>query len=50
MGAYHGVWGFNTFSKLKPVFLQSRFAGTKLFHPPYGKTFERLLGLLKQIA
>ncbi|OWQ93723.1 coniferyl aldehyde dehydrogenase [Roseateles aquatilis] len=50
MGAYHGVWGFNTFSKLKPVFLQSRFAGTKLFHPPYGKTFDRLLGLLKRIA
>ncbi|UXH77294.1 coniferyl aldehyde dehydrogenase [Roseateles amylovorans] len=50
MGAYHGVWGFNTFSKLKPVFLQSRFAGTKLFYPPYGKTFDRLLGLLKKIA
>ena len=50
MGAYHGVWGFNTFSKLKPVFLQARFAGTKLFHPPYGKTFERLLGLLKKIT
>ncbi|WP_423594304.1 coniferyl aldehyde dehydrogenase [Roseateles sp. MS654] len=50
MGAYHGVWGFNTFSKLKPVFLQSRLAGTALFHPPYGKTFERLLGLLKKIA
>ncbi|WP_416761188.1 coniferyl aldehyde dehydrogenase [Roseateles sp. So40a] len=50
MGAYHGVWGFNTFSKLKPVFLQARFAGTKLFYPPYGKTFDRLLGLLKKIA
>lgn len=50
MGAYHGVWGFNTFSKLKPVFIQARFAGTKLFHPPYGKTFDRLLGLLKKIS
>ena len=50
MGAYHGAWGFNTFSKLKPVFLQSRLAGTALFHPPYGRTFERLLGLLKKIA
>ena len=50
MGAYHGVWGFNTFSKLKPVFLQARFAGTRLFHPPYGRTFDRLLGLLKKIA
>ena len=26
------------------------FAGTRLFHPPYGRTFDRLLGLLKKIA
>ena len=50
MGAYHGEWGFRTFSKEKPLFIQSRFAGTKLFQPPYGKTFERLLGLLKKVA
>ncbi|MDM4766268.1 coniferyl aldehyde dehydrogenase [Pelomonas sp. SE-A7] len=50
MGSYHGEWGFRTFSKEKPIFLQSRFAGTKLFQPPYGATFERLLGLLKRIA
>lgn len=50
MGAYHGVWGFNTFSKLKPVFHQSRLAGTWMFYPPYGGRFERLLALLKRIA
>jgi len=50
MGSYHGEWGFRTFSKHKPVFNQPRFAGTKLFYPPYGKTFERLLGLLRKIA
>lgn len=49
MGAYHGEWGFRTFSKEKPLFIQSRFAGTKLFQPPYGNTFERLLGLLKKL-
>ena len=49
-GAYHGVWGFHTFSHLKPVFSQPRWAGTRLFYPPYGATFERLLGLLKKIA
>jgi coniferyl-aldehyde dehydrogenase len=48
-GAYHGVWGFNTFSKLKPIFSQPRWAGTPLFYPPYGKTFGRMLGLLKKI-
>jgi coniferyl-aldehyde dehydrogenase len=50
MGSYHGEWGFRTFSKEKPVFVQSPLAGTKLFHPPYGATFERLLGLLKKVA
>ena len=49
MGAYHGEWGFRTFSKEKPLFIQSRFAGTRLFQPPYGATFEHLLGLLKRI-
>jgi len=49
-GAYHGEWGFRTFSKEKPVFVQSRFAGTKLFYPPYGAVFERMMGLLKKIA
>ena len=50
MGAYHGEWGFRTFSKEKPLFIQSRFAGTRLFQPPYGATFEKLLGLLKRIT
>jgi coniferyl-aldehyde dehydrogenase len=50
MGAYHGRWGFETFSHLKPVFHQSRWAGTKLFYPPYGATFTRLMALLKKIA
>jgi len=49
-GAYHGEWGFNTFSKHKPVFHQARWNGTFLFHPPYGKTFDRLLVALKHIT
>jgi coniferyl-aldehyde dehydrogenase len=50
MGAYHGEWGFRTFSKEKPVFLQSRLAGTPLFYPPYGRTFDRMMGLLKKLV
>ncbi len=50
MGAYHGEWGFNTFSKLKPVFYQSRLNGIFLFRPPYGQAFERILGLLKRVT
>jgi len=50
MGAYHGEWGFRTFSKEKPVFLQSRFSAGGLLRPPYGKTFERLFSLLRHIT
>lgn len=48
MGHYHGKFGFDTFSKLKPVFRQSRFNGLKLFQPPYGKRFETLVRLLSR--
>ncbi|MBV8467573.1 MAG: coniferyl aldehyde dehydrogenase [Burkholderiales bacterium] len=43
MGHYHGHEGFETFSKMKPVFAQSRLNGLWLMHPPYGKRFERLI-------
>lgn len=49
-GCYHGEWGFRTFSKEKPVFDQPRFNGMFLMYPPFGKTFERMLALLKRIA
>ncbi len=48
MGHYHGRWGFDTFSKLKPVLHQPRLAGTALVRPPYGKTFARLMALMKR--
>ncbi|MBN3786972.1 coniferyl aldehyde dehydrogenase [Burkholderia sp. Ac-20353] len=50
MGAYHGEWGFRTFSKEKPVFLQAPVNGIGLLYPPYGKTFERMVRMLKAIA
>jgi hypothetical protein len=46
MGHYHGHEGFLTFSKLKPVFYQSRINGIGLFSPPYGSRFEKLLKVL----
>jgi coniferyl-aldehyde dehydrogenase len=50
-GAYHGIWGFNAMSHLKPVFHQTTlFAGTKLFQPPYGAVFDKMLSLLRKIA
>ncbi|MBP9655446.1 MAG: coniferyl aldehyde dehydrogenase [Rhodocyclaceae bacterium] len=45
-GHYHGFEGFETFSKKKAVFFQSRLNGIGLFKPPYGALFERLVKLL----
>lgn len=46
MGHYHGREGFETFSKLRPVFHQSRWSTLGLLYPPYGKTIETLLKFL----
>jgi coniferyl-aldehyde dehydrogenase len=48
MGHYHGEWGFETFSKLTPVFRQSRFNGMSLFMPPYKPRVQTLLRLMKR--
>ena len=46
MGHYHGKEGFDTFSKLRPVFYQARFASMKLLMPPYGRFADWMLGFL----
>ena len=46
MGHYHGREGFETFSKMRPVFYQARFSTLKFLMPPYGKFAERVLAFL----
>ena len=46
MGHYHGVEGFETFSKKKGILRQSRLSGSALLRPPFGKPLELLLKLL----
>jgi coniferyl-aldehyde dehydrogenase len=46
MGHYHGKEGFETFSKLRPVFHQARLSGLALLYPPYGRLAERMLAFL----
>ncbi len=46
MGHYHGRFGFDTMSKLKPVFRQSRINGMGLLAPPYGALFKRMVKLM----
>jgi acyl-CoA reductase-like NAD-dependent aldehyde dehydrogenase len=43
MGQYHGREGFEAFTKMKPVFHQSRINTTGLMRPPHGKFLERLV-------
>ncbi|HWX70840.1 MAG TPA: coniferyl aldehyde dehydrogenase [Steroidobacteraceae bacterium] len=46
MGHYHGVDGFLTFSKLRPVFYQAPFSGMRLLWPPFGALADRVLDFL----
>ncbi len=46
MGHYHGREGFHTFSKLKPVMTQSRFALTPLFYSPYSSFAKSILNVM----
>jgi coniferyl-aldehyde dehydrogenase len=46
MGHYHGKEGFQTFSKLRPVFYQARFSTLKLLMPPYGWLANKVLAFL----
>ena len=49
MGAYHGESGFQSFSHMKGVFVQSRFSQGKNLFPPYGPKTEKLLKLMGKI-
>jgi coniferyl-aldehyde dehydrogenase len=42
MGHYHGVEGFNEFSKLRPIFKQAKKSGILAMAPPYGEGFEKM--------
>ena len=50
MGAYHGEWGFRTFSKEKPIFIQSRHSATQWLRPPYGKRFEQIMRWMRILS
>ena len=50
MGHYHGAEGFETFSKLRPVFRQARISTVQLFlQPPYGAVARRLVQFLTRM-
>jgi coniferyl-aldehyde dehydrogenase len=49
IGGYHGEASFLAFTHRKPVFVQPRFAATRLLQPPYGAVFEKVLALLRRL-
>jgi coniferyl-aldehyde dehydrogenase len=49
-GAYHGQWGFDTFSKLKPVFYRSPLNRMTDLYPPYGAKIARIEKLLRWMS
>jgi len=48
IGAYHGEFGFQTFSHRKGVFLQSRLNAARLLYPPFGLLTDWMLRILKR--
>jgi coniferyl-aldehyde dehydrogenase len=49
-GAYHGEWGFNALSKLKPVFYRSSLNRLADLYPPYGARIARLEKLMRFLS
>ena len=50
MGHYHGREGFDTFSKLKPVFVRGRPNLSRLLLPPYGRFAEKAAAILLRLS
>lgn len=50
IGAYHGAKGFETFSHMKPVFYQSKFASNKMLYPPFSEKTDKLLKMVRKIV
>jgi coniferyl-aldehyde dehydrogenase len=48
-GSYHGEAGFLRLTQQKPVLVQSKWARSDVFYPPYGKRFDQIMGLLKRL-
>ena len=48
IGAYHGDFGFQTFSHRKGVFLQSRLSGARFLYPPFGRITNLMLKFLRR--
>jgi coniferyl-aldehyde dehydrogenase len=49
MGHYHGIEGFNTFSKMRPVFYQGPIRLLNWLMPPYGKRAFMLIKLMLRL-
>ncbi len=50
IGGYHGEKGFETFSHMKPVFYQSKFASSKMLYPPFSEKTDKLLKMVRKIV
>ncbi|WP_296404630.1 coniferyl aldehyde dehydrogenase [Psychrobacter sp.] len=46
IGAYHGKWGFERMSHMKPIFVQSKFNAMDIMLPPYSALFKKGLKFL----
>lgn len=50
MGAYHGDYGFKTFSHERGVLFQRKFSAGKMLYPPYGRAWARVIKMMKKLT
>jgi len=50
MGAYHGRFGFETFSHARAVYRQRFPTAVRMLYPPYGPKTRRFLGFLRRLT
>ena len=49
MGHYHGYEGFQTFSKMRPIFQQASVTPMSLLRPPYGGLPDKILNMMTKL-
>lgn len=49
-GAYHGKWGFDSLSKLKPVFYRSPLNRFADLYPPYGAKMKAMMQVMRMLT
>ena len=49
IGKYHGKFGFDELSNIRPVIKNIEKSPLKMLHPPYNKRVKKVVNMLKKL-